>query len=479
MAGRRCEVTDVREVLRRLRAGEPERRIARELALSRNTVASYRRWAERTGLLTGGPAGPGDACRAAPPAPSASARRMNSPAWPAVPRPGGELRQQGVEGQAIFQLLVEQHGFAGSYSAVKRFLRRVDPPTPRATLRVETAPGDEAQVDFGSAGLLFDPDDGRVRRAWAFVMTLSYSRHQYVEFVFDQTVATWLPLPPRARSSGSAACRAGSCSTTSRPPSSRPCSTIRRSQRSYRELRRALRLPHRPLPPAHARAQGEGRAGRRPLRGAQLPRRPRVPRRPRRQRARAAAGVSRRPGAGPRHHQAAARSSCFETVERAALLPLPATPWALAIWKQAKLHPTATSSSTGAYYSAPHRLDRAAALGPGHQHAGPAASRCPRARREPPRARAPASDGPSPITCRPDKVHFLLADARRWCQEHARPRSAQPAPGSSPRSSAIARSIACASAQGVLRLAQRYGPTRLEAACARAHVRSASTATPR
>ena len=43
MAGRRCEVTDVREVLRRLRAGEPERRIARELALSRNTVASYRR----------------------------------------------------------------------------------------------------------------------------------------------------------------------------------------------------------------------------------------------------------------------------------------------------------------------------------------------------------------------------------------------------------------------------------------------------
>ncbi len=53
MAGRRCEVTDVREVLRRLRAGEPERRIARELALSRNTVASYRRWAERHGLLTG------------------------------------------------------------------------------------------------------------------------------------------------------------------------------------------------------------------------------------------------------------------------------------------------------------------------------------------------------------------------------------------------------------------------------------------
>ncbi len=43
MAGRRCKVIDVREVLRRLRLGEPERRIARDLDLSRNTVAYYRR----------------------------------------------------------------------------------------------------------------------------------------------------------------------------------------------------------------------------------------------------------------------------------------------------------------------------------------------------------------------------------------------------------------------------------------------------
>jgi hypothetical protein len=53
MAGRRCKVTDVRELLRRLRLGEPERRIARDLALSRNTVAHYRHWARAHGLLTG------------------------------------------------------------------------------------------------------------------------------------------------------------------------------------------------------------------------------------------------------------------------------------------------------------------------------------------------------------------------------------------------------------------------------------------
>ncbi|MDP1340765.1 DDE-type integrase/transposase/recombinase, partial [Klebsiella variicola] len=40
--------------------------------------------------------------------------------------------------------------------------------------------------------------DGELRRTWAFVMTLCHSRHQYVEFVWDQTVATWLGCHRRA-----------------------------------------------------------------------------------------------------------------------------------------------------------------------------------------------------------------------------------------------------------------------------------------
>jgi transposase len=101
------------------------------------------------------------------------------------------LHERGVEGQAIWQLLVEEHGFTGSYSSVKRFLRRLAPERSRATLRLEVAPGEEAQVDFGYAGQFLDPESGRVRRAWVFVMTLSYSRHQYAELVFDQTIETW------------------------------------------------------------------------------------------------------------------------------------------------------------------------------------------------------------------------------------------------------------------------------------------------
>src|SRR6516165_8245154 len=51
MAGRRSLVTDVREILRRLQLGEPDRRIARDLAVGRNTVARYRQWAQDQGLL--------------------------------------------------------------------------------------------------------------------------------------------------------------------------------------------------------------------------------------------------------------------------------------------------------------------------------------------------------------------------------------------------------------------------------------------
>jgi len=65
-------------------------------------------------------------------------------------------------------------------------------------VRVHTAPGEELQVDFGYVGRLFDPVTGRLRAAYVFVATLSYSRHQYAELVFDQTTPTWLALHERA-----------------------------------------------------------------------------------------------------------------------------------------------------------------------------------------------------------------------------------------------------------------------------------------
>ncbi len=461
MAGRRHEVTDVREVVRRLHLGEPERRIARELGLSRNTVASYRRWAERHALLSGPlPDAATLAALLRPPA------RERPPHEQSTVAPFKEQvvgwRQQGVEGQAIFQLLVEQHGFAGSYSSVKRFLRRLEPAAPRATVRIETPPGHEAQVDFGPAGLLFDPDAGRCRKAWAFVMTLSYSRHEYVEFVFDQTVATWCR------------CHRAAFEWFHGVPRRVVIDNLKAAivhavwhdpevQRVYRECAEHygfLIAPCRPRTPEHKGKVEQGGVHyvtRNCLAG------------------RAFRDVHDANGhalrwcldtAGRRIHGTIKQQPLvlFETVERAALLPLPATPWLPVTWKQAKLHPDCHVVFAGAYYSAPHRLighrlwvrATASQVQLFHEHALVATHLAAR----PGQRRTLHEHLP------PDKVHFLL-QTPRWCQEQAA--------AIGPTCAAFLAQLLgdrpldrLRGAQGVLRLAQRYGAARLEAACARA-----------
>src|SRR4029077_6606863 len=58
------------------------------------------------------------------------------------------------------------------------------------TVRVEdAAPGQEAQIDFGKMGMLHDPETGRLRLLWALVVTLCFSRYQFVWPTFLQTTA--------------------------------------------------------------------------------------------------------------------------------------------------------------------------------------------------------------------------------------------------------------------------------------------------
>ena len=105
---------------------------------------------------------------------------------------------QGDSGVVIHTVLKREHGFTGHYSAVRRMLDRLkqDVP-PKTTVPLNFAPGEAAQVDFGAGPTLEHPAGG-MRRTWALVMTFCFSRHQYVEFVWDQTVATWLGCHRRA-----------------------------------------------------------------------------------------------------------------------------------------------------------------------------------------------------------------------------------------------------------------------------------------
>src|SRR4030065_2158158 len=92
----------------------------------------------------------------------------------------------------VYRLLKRGYGFPLSYSSFNRYMNIRYPKQPRNCLRIEGKAAEEAQVDFGSAGMMIDPETGRLRRTHAFVLSLSYSRLPYVEFVFDQGQVTWV-----------------------------------------------------------------------------------------------------------------------------------------------------------------------------------------------------------------------------------------------------------------------------------------------
>ena len=193
----RLDVKQIREIIYRLRQGQSEREIARDTGISRVTVHKYYMMALAQGYMDSEGELPTDRELVERLGPTFSPPWMDS-----TVAPHGEVVEkllgEGVEMVAIFSRLREDHGYKGSYSSVRRFVAKLHPHKAEAGVRVHARPGEEAQVDFGSVGPLFDPVAGRARVAFAFVMTLSFSRHQYAELVFDQRVATWIGCHRRA-----------------------------------------------------------------------------------------------------------------------------------------------------------------------------------------------------------------------------------------------------------------------------------------
>jgi hypothetical protein len=72
---------------------------------------------------------------------------------------------RGRNAMAIWQDLVSDHGFAGGYQAVKRFVRKLrGPQCPEAAGIILTAAGEEGQVDYGSGRMVRDAQNGKYRR---------------------------------------------------------------------------------------------------------------------------------------------------------------------------------------------------------------------------------------------------------------------------------------------------------------------------
>jgi transposase len=102
-----------------------------------------------------------------------------------------EKIEQGLSAVRIHQDLGEESGFAASYHSVRRFVGRLRKRSELPFRRLETLPGEEAQVDFGSGAPIHTPE-GKRRRPWIFRTVLSHSRKAYSEAVYHQSTESFI-----------------------------------------------------------------------------------------------------------------------------------------------------------------------------------------------------------------------------------------------------------------------------------------------
>jgi transposase len=107
--------------------------------------------------------------------------------------------ERGRNATGIWQDLVDSHGFAGGYQSVKRYVRKLRGATsPEARAVIQTQPGEECQVDYGTGPMVRDSDNGKYRRTRLFVLTLGYSRKSVRLLVFRSSVRVWAELHEKA-----------------------------------------------------------------------------------------------------------------------------------------------------------------------------------------------------------------------------------------------------------------------------------------
>lgn len=90
----------------------------------------------------------------------------------------------------IHQDLQKEFGVECGYTTLRDYVAKLRRNTPHAYMVLHSLPGEEAQVDFGYIGTL--KVNGSPRKAWVFVMSLSYSRYMYAAITLDQSVQTFI-----------------------------------------------------------------------------------------------------------------------------------------------------------------------------------------------------------------------------------------------------------------------------------------------
>jgi hypothetical protein len=181
---------EIRQVIQRLFRARSDRDVACAQRVGRKTVARVRRQAFERGWLDPKTPLPEDRELAEVFASAPTNRSVSS----AAPFREQILawHGQGITATAIHQALVRKYRFTGSVHTIYRLLDRVVDSSPPATVILDFAVAEAAQVDFGQGPQIIDRATGEVMKTWFFVMTLAWSRHQYAELVRNQKVKTWL-----------------------------------------------------------------------------------------------------------------------------------------------------------------------------------------------------------------------------------------------------------------------------------------------
>jgi hypothetical protein len=337
----------------------PQRATAEALGIARNTIANYEREARKRGWLEANAEMPDESQVAQ------MLAEMFAPSEQTVLRlePHREwILERRDAGASILKIQAELREYKQTkcaYSLLWSYVRRIEGPAVDVTVRVETEPGEECQVDFGYAGYMFDPSTRQPRKAWMFVMTLSYSRHMFVKFVFAQTTETWLRLhrdafeffggvPGRVKLDNlKAAIVRGAVEDPI-------------VQKAYRELAEHYGFvisPCRVRTPEH---KGKVEAGVKYVKSNFLTGMDASYMSAERHIGQANIDVRAwtLKTAGERDHGTTHWQPLmeFERIERGALKPLPQTPYEIAVWTRTKVHRDCHIVLGGNYYSAPFRL---------------------------------------------------------------------------------------------------------------------------
>lgn len=208
------KMAQVQAILQLKDRGWSNRRIERELGVHRETVSRYLRLREQqSGQVVPGQGrttveSVADSAIAdvsgAPLGDSKPAKAPPGSDPDLVPIPPGSTSQcveyhqfivsllrQELSAQRIYQDLVAEHNFSGSYYSVRRYAGKLRRTNPLPFRRLECSAGMEAQIDFGTATSIIMPN-GKRKRSHVFRIVLSCSRKAYSETVFHQTTDNFL-----------------------------------------------------------------------------------------------------------------------------------------------------------------------------------------------------------------------------------------------------------------------------------------------